>query len=73
MSTKEISPIDRWLIFGVTGSGIFLATSAVTVVNVALPFITETFQSSISMTQWILSGSPNCSISTWGAAPRYLS
>ncbi len=54
MTEKETSAVDRWLIFAVTGSGIFLATSALTVVNVALPFVTEAFRSDISITQWVL-------------------
>ncbi len=54
MTEKETSAVDRWLIFAVTGSGIFLATSALTVLNVALPFITEAFQTDISSTQWVL-------------------
>ncbi len=54
MSTTEASPVYRWLIFAITGSGVFLATSAVTIVNVALPFITQDFQSEISTTQWVV-------------------
>ena len=54
MTQKETSAVNRWLIFAVTGAGIFLATSALTVVNVALPFVTEAFQTDISSTQWVL-------------------
>jgi EmrB/QacA subfamily drug resistance transporter len=54
MTPKETSAVNRWLIFAVTGAGIFLATSALTVVNVALPFVTEAFQTDISSTQWVL-------------------
>ncbi len=54
MTEKVTSAVDRWLIFAVTGSGIFLATSALTVLNVALPFVTEAFQTDISSTQWVL-------------------
>ncbi len=54
MTQKETFAVDRWLIFAVTGAGIFLATSALTVLNVALPFVTEAFQTDISSTQWVL-------------------
>lgn len=54
MILRKKTEINRWMIFSVTGAGIFLATSAVTVVNVALPFITDAFQSNISITQWVL-------------------
>ncbi len=54
MTEKQTSALHRWLIFSVTGAGIFLATSALTVVNVALPFITEAFQTDLSTTQWVL-------------------
>ena len=54
MTPKETSAIYRWLIFAVTGAGIFLATSAVTVISVALPFVTEAFRSDLSVTQWVV-------------------
>jgi len=54
MNGREISPLYRWLTFSITGSGIFLATSAVTIVNVALPFITQDFGSELAATQWVV-------------------
>lgn len=44
----------RWLISAVVGAGIFLATTGISVVNVALPFITQDFHSDISSAQWVL-------------------
>jgi len=38
----------------ISATGIFAATSAMTVVNVALPFITKAFQSDVSTSQWVL-------------------
>ena len=54
MTEKQTSTVHRWLIFTMTGAGIFLATSALTVVNVALPFVTEGFQTDLASTQWVL-------------------
>lgn len=44
----------RWLISAVVGAGIFLATTGISVVNVALPFITQDFHADISSAQWVL-------------------
>ncbi len=46
----------RWFIFSFVGLGVFLTTSGLTIVNVALPFITEDFGSDIRSAQWILLG-----------------
>jgi EmrB/QacA subfamily drug resistance transporter len=53
--SREDSPaIQRWLVFAIAGSGIFLATSGISVVNVALPFITQDLGADITTAQWIL-------------------
>jgi EmrB/QacA subfamily drug resistance transporter len=44
----------RWFIFCVVASGVFLASTGITVVNVALPFIASAFQSDVATTQWVL-------------------
>jgi EmrB/QacA subfamily drug resistance transporter len=46
----------QWFIFCVVGTGIFLASTGITVVNVALPFITRAFHSDVSTTQWVVLG-----------------
>lgn len=46
----------RWLVFSFVALGVFLTTSGLTIVNVALPFITESFGSDIRSAQWILLG-----------------
>lgn len=51
---KESFPARPWLVFAIAGAGIFLATSGISVVNVALPFITRDFHADISTAQWIL-------------------
>lgn len=43
-----------WFIFWVVGAGVFLASTGITVVNVALPFITRAFQTDVASTQWVL-------------------
>ena len=44
----------RWLVFSFVAIGVFLTTSGLTIVNVALPFITEYFKTDLSGAQWIL-------------------
>jgi len=46
----------RWLVFFFVTLGVFLTTSGLTIVSVALPFITDAFGSDIRSAQWILLG-----------------
>ena len=46
----------RWLVFSFVAVGVFLTTSGLTIVNVALPFIVEDFHADLRSAQWILLG-----------------
>jgi len=48
--------IQRWLVFSIVSVGVFLTTSGLTITNVALPYITDSFQSDIRSAQWIVLG-----------------
>lgn len=53
-SPPKKSSARPWLVFAIAGSGIFLATSGISIVNVALPFITRDLHTDISTAQWVL-------------------
>ncbi len=55
-SDRNNPMLNQWLVFLFVGSGMFLSTSGVSIANVALPFITDSFQSDIPSAQWILLG-----------------
>lgn len=48
--------VQRWLVFSIVSVGVFLTTSGLTITNVALPYITDSFQSDIRSAQWIVLG-----------------
>ncbi|MDF2565316.1 MAG: drug resistance transporter, EmrB/QacA subfamily [Massilibacillus sp.] len=45
----------RWLIFGVTALGTFMATLDASIVNVALPVISQKLGAELSVVQWVVS------------------
>lgn len=45
----------RWLVFSVTATGTFMATLDSSIVNVALPRISATLDSSLPLVQWVVS------------------
>lgn len=53
---KESANINpyRWLIFGVTSIGTFMATLDGSIVNVALPIISHKLNASLSVVQWVV-------------------
>lgn len=50
----ELFPARRWRIFSVVASGVFLSTMDSSMVNIALPFIMETFHSPLQRVEWVV-------------------
>jgi MFS family permease len=48
-------PYYRWLIFGVTVTGTFMAVLDSSIVNVALPLIAADFRVDLAVVQWVVS------------------
>lgn len=55
MLNLQALPYYRWLVFSVTATGTFMATLDSSIVNVALPRISATLDSSLPLVQWVVS------------------
>mgnify|MGYP005863249925 CR=1 FL=1 len=45
---------SRWLILSLVGTGTFMSTLDVSIVNVALPVLTRAFDTNVSVSQWFV-------------------
>lgn len=48
------SPANKWPIFLIVATGVFMSTLDSSMVNIALPFIMKDFHSSLADTQWVV-------------------
>jgi len=54
-SYQELFPINKkWCVFAVVATGVFLSTLDSSMVNIALPFIMETFRSPLARVEWVV-------------------
>ncbi|MDR2007149.1 MAG: MFS transporter, partial [Acidaminococcales bacterium] len=53
-NSEQFSFFRRWIVFGVSAAGFFMAFSCATSVNVALPILEQEFSASLSGIQWVV-------------------
>ena len=54
MNEQEIDYSRKWLVMAAVGSGLFLSTIDGSIVNLALPTLSRTFDTSFAVVQWVL-------------------
>jgi len=52
--TKEKNQINKWLVFGLVATGIFMSTLDGSIVNIALPGIMKSFGVPITVIEWVV-------------------
>ncbi len=48
------APRNKWLVFSIVATGVFMSTLDSSMLNIALPSIMEHFQSSLKLTEWVV-------------------